>query len=757
MRVGFVGETIVRVDASLEVVREGVLQRLGAAMACAYSPSGALALSPDGATALHAKEGDVACKTDLLSGRAESLEMRWIDVAYADEETIVALLRDGDEIRVAELDAKTLTPRMLDLPAPTPIHWPYGTPYRFGVYVDEDWSSSSTVRISATRWGLVIAQSSGLVHVRRPNGQWLSWRVAFAYQGWICGYCHEHGVVFTSVHNGRTADVVWVDDDGIWYDCYASDWESMSPCVPCGRGFVAGLGDDLIRFEGYPATIVSRCSMGGRCEDMTTDPSGQTAVGAFESRLVRVTGDRSRVHVFSKVGAWEDDELEFVAEPVELSRIPYLSHLDPALGRLHCPDPQTVQALIDGMQTDPTVLDWLPGVQSSAEATNAVEAVLQALDRTPYRPHDKDTLLAVLARLQEDAPADVFVAWSLRQALPQAWRGLKPSPPFDRWLRDHVVLLCEGTPTAGVQRVIITADLDRAPSWGVRIERRSGRPQWIRLEEFEPGILAEGAVPDQDDSWDGMRGETTVDVKITPHNGMSFTVTIHDDDGETLLHADALFDPIVVSDPDDVRRLYYDANADGLFLGQRDGRWVVDSGPKNLEGVRPLSAPKPLPHFRERLLQMVADEWLALHACTEDLCWAVEVAVLGSDQSEGVIAQVLEDLLLEHDAVDDLFADTEQLRAAVVELRGTSTRPTSSGSESSGLQGRTICLTGTLQSMKRSEAARRCERAGARITSGITKTTDLLVAGEKAGSKLTKARAVGIEVIDEAEFLRRLG
>ncbi len=73
------------------------------------------------------------------------------------------------------------------------------------------------------------------------------------------------------------------------------------------------------------------------------------------------------------------------------------------------------------------------------------------------------------------------------------------------------------------------------------------------------------------------------------------------------------------------------------------------------------------------------------------------------------------------------------------------------------LAGRTVVLTGTLPSLSREEATRLAEEAGARVASSVSRKTDFVVAGENPGSKLAKARELGIEVIDEAEFLRRLG
>lgn len=70
--------------------------------------------------------------------------------------------------------------------------------------------------------------------------------------------------------------------------------------------------------------------------------------------------------------------------------------------------------------------------------------------------------------------------------------------------------------------------------------------------------------------------------------------------------------------------------------------------------------------------------------------------------------------------------------------------------------GVTVVFTGTLPTLSRDEAKARAEAAGARVASDVSSRTTLLVAGEGAGSKLKKAKELGIETIDEGEFLRRL-
>jgi DNA ligase (NAD+) len=73
------------------------------------------------------------------------------------------------------------------------------------------------------------------------------------------------------------------------------------------------------------------------------------------------------------------------------------------------------------------------------------------------------------------------------------------------------------------------------------------------------------------------------------------------------------------------------------------------------------------------------------------------------------------------------------------------------------LAGKAYVLTGTLPTLSRSEATDLIERAGGRIAGSVSKKTDAVVAGADAGGKLEKARTLGVEVIDEAELLRRVG
>ncbi|MGB1417598.1 MAG: helix-hairpin-helix domain-containing protein, partial [Synechococcus sp.] len=102
----------------------------------------------------------------------------------------------------------------------------------------------------------------------------------------------------------------------------------------------------------------------------------------------------------------------------------------------------------------------------------------------------------------------------------------------------------------------------------------------------------------------------------------------------------------------------------------------------------------------------------------------------------------------------------DALRAVGLSLEASATeRDAASQAQAGGdglLQGKTLVLTGTLPSLSRSEAKALIEAAGGKVSSSVSKKTDYLVAGDAAGSKLTKAESLGVTVLSEDDLTAML-
>jgi DNA ligase (NAD+) len=108
------------------------------------------------------------------------------------------------------------------------------------------------------------------------------------------------------------------------------------------------------------------------------------------------------------------------------------------------------------------------------------------------------------------------------------------------------------------------------------------------------------------------------------------------------------------------------------------------------------------------------------------------------------------------EAIVDFFDEPHNVEVVEALLKHVSPQPLEAVSSSSPVAGKTVVFTGALERMTRDEAKAMAERLGAKVSGSVSKKTDLLVAGPGAGSKLKEAEKHGVEVIDEAEWFRRV-
>jgi DNA ligase (NAD+) len=109
------------------------------------------------------------------------------------------------------------------------------------------------------------------------------------------------------------------------------------------------------------------------------------------------------------------------------------------------------------------------------------------------------------------------------------------------------------------------------------------------------------------------------------------------------------------------------------------------------------------------------------------------------------------------DALIDFFDEPHNVRALADLLKEVEVQPFVRETAASPVTDRTVVFTGSLERMTRPEAKAQAERLGAKVAGSVSKKTDYVVAGSDAGSKLAKARELGVTVLTEDEWLALIG
>ncbi|WP_240546667.1 NAD-dependent DNA ligase LigA [Paenibacillus artemisiicola] len=216
----------------------------------------------------------------------------------------------------------------------------------------------------------------------------------------------------------------------------------------------------------------------------------------------------------------------------------------------------------------------------------------------------------------------------------------------------------------------------------------------------------------------------------------------------SIMTAEQLFDECEVRDPADLYELTYDDLIGLDRFGDRKARKLLEALEKSKD--RDLAAflfALGIPNTGKATTKMLADHFGSLAGVR-----AAEIEELvGLPDVGGIVAESIYTYFRDPVVSESL----DRMLALGVKAQGEQAAPARTDSVFSG---KTVVLTGTLSAMTRDEAAKKLEALGAKISGSVSKKTDFVIAGESAGSKLTKARDLGVVVIeDEQELLRLLG
>jgi DNA ligase (NAD+) len=220
---------------------------------------------------------------------------------------------------------------------------------------------------------------------------------------------------------------------------------------------------------------------------------------------------------------------------------------------------------------------------------------------------------------------------------------------------------------------------------------------------------------------------------------------VMDIDGMGDALVDQLVDQKLVKNVADIYRL----TPEKLMNLERMGKKSAEKILKNIDESRKAPLPRiinglGIPFVGERTAQFLADEFGDL----DEIAAASEEDLQKAEEVGPKIAQSIR-----------RFFDQERNRELIERLRHERFSFTYAIKPKAGgpLKGIVFVLTGALPSLSREEAKAKIESAGGKVTGSVSKKTDYLVAGEDAGSKLDKARELGVKVIDEEQLTDMIG
>ncbi|HEY3298735.1 MAG TPA: NAD-dependent DNA ligase LigA, partial [Armatimonadota bacterium] len=206
-------------------------------------------------------------------------------------------------------------------------------------------------------------------------------------------------------------------------------------------------------------------------------------------------------------------------------------------------------------------------------------------------------------------------------------------------------------------------------------------------------------------------------------------------------HVDQLADLGLVRDPADLFFLTKEQLMTLERMGEKLASKIIDS----IQASKNTTLPKliyglGIRHVGEHVGQVLAEQFRSI----EGLERASEEELSATPEIGPVIAE----------SIAGFFKEPHN-RRVIDKLREAGVAPRLQEIEvKTGIAGKTFVFTGTMQSMKREEAEEKVRLLGGRASGSVSKNTDYVVAGESAGSKLDKARSLGVQIMTEQDFLK---
>ncbi|RLQ96482.1 NAD-dependent DNA ligase LigA [Falsibacillus albus] len=197
----------------------------------------------------------------------------------------------------------------------------------------------------------------------------------------------------------------------------------------------------------------------------------------------------------------------------------------------------------------------------------------------------------------------------------------------------------------------------------------------------------------------------------------------------------------------------YKLSKEQLLGLERMGEKSVTNLLKAIEDSKKNSLEKLLFGLGIRHVGAKAAKTLAQHFDTMDKLASASLEELTAINE---IGEKMADSVVSYFENEEVHELMEELKESGVNMEYKGPKPVSAEESDSVFAGKTVVLTGKLEKLTRNEAKEKIEGLGGKVTGSVSKSTDLLIAGEDAGSKLTKAQDLGIEIWDEEKMLDEL-